>query len=357
MPRNAFIICVSVYPHLAAINQLPSAFHDHGLIESTLYANGYSIGVGRTHHNPVNSADLYDHLSNFFAALKENDDAVVFLSGHGEVRSEGFEFILPEFRKKAWRHARQRMVIPQYDLEDMAQESSARFVVFVVDACRENSYEVHSRHSPRTPRSGNCHVLWMFGCAYNQRCYAPPGGDDPSYFTKAFATVANPGHPAVTLYGCMVDGQPILTASLPAPIEQSFTAVGIPATIPPSYPPFYVWELFDGPIPPASAVSPTLLSGTPSSSATPDRGTATPAADQPDEQSANLTPPFPPANDMATIQGDVTLPPRDRVSPVVRAADVTGAVIAKIGIDPAIVGRKQHAKLLWAVRTLANVKN
>lgn len=140
--RRALVIGNDAYSN---VPKLEKAVADARAIAETFDGLGYQT-VAAT---DANRREMNRHISEFTAQLEPGDTAVVFFAGHG-VEIDGENYLLPtdivapnsgesDFVKSE--------SIALSDLMDRVRAAGARMAILIIDACRDNPFEVATGRS------------------------------------------------------------------------------------------------------------------------------------------------------------------------------------------------------------------
>jgi Caspase domain len=174
----------------AGFDQLPAVRHDVQLMGEVLAERGFNVEVADS-ATVENGALLAARIARFCREGAVDNFSIVYFSGHG-LSLEGRDWVIPA----KTRHEDAVMLSTHRvstDLSEIAAASRAELVLFIVDACRNESDQSLSKGAnswSKGARSVEPRFVRFFGCGAGQLGHVLRGahdGKDISVFTKAFA--------------------------------------------------------------------------------------------------------------------------------------------------------------------------
>ena len=189
MPRHAHLLANARYLHLADLDYVVG---DIPLLPKGLEGSGYSCtadGAGSENARfPLSAQLIRDRIAGFLDGATEQDDLLVFFSGHG-IEYEGHRLLLPfdvNLRTTDPDH-----LTSDTELHAMATASRARSVVYLLDMCMTPATQIlvrkaASRHDGLRDSLNPARVSLVYGCQRGGQSGAA-SGDPAQARSSAFA--------------------------------------------------------------------------------------------------------------------------------------------------------------------------
>jgi hypothetical protein len=188
--RKALLIGATDYGEGFA--PLPAVQQDLALMRDALESCNYEVEIAPT-NLATNGSQLDKHVRAFCKGGGPDDVHLIYFSGHG-LRTAGMDCIIPGgvSRTDARESPSQRV---STDLSLSVQNSTTGFVLFVIDACRDEQDSPDTKSGsgwgdPALLATEEGRFVRFFGCRQGEVCHVLKGGrngHDVSVFSKALA--------------------------------------------------------------------------------------------------------------------------------------------------------------------------
>jgi hypothetical protein len=206
MSRRALLLAIAEYDPLPVI---PYVENDNSRLRSALLRAGYrsehiiieGAGAGRQRTRELTTSRLRSSICDFLDDAKNNDEILIYFSGHG-IELDGRRVLLPQDFSPKHSDADGGMVTEAF-IATYARGSKARSVVILIDACRESThYELvpgktalrlatdDGRHTSENFQvSDSPTITILYSCDTGEQSARDRHGEDCSAFTRAFSEV------------------------------------------------------------------------------------------------------------------------------------------------------------------------
>ncbi|MEO1670958.1 MAG: NB-ARC domain-containing protein [Cyanobacteria bacterium J06631_2] len=198
--RRALLIGVPKYQS-NAIKDLPIVINDLSYLRDSLVASDFDVTtIGGDISENTGRSSILQHLRNACRKTKGVETLLLYFSGHG-IHYGGKDYLLPSDAD---------IIDPDY-LEDylvstelglVLDQCHAQTILFVIDACREGvkldakSIGLNQWSRGERKKASKRSLLLIFACGSGQYSQYVSGDEGFSLFTRAFAEILNPNHPA-----------------------------------------------------------------------------------------------------------------------------------------------------------------
>jgi len=201
--RRALLVGIPEY-NSDVFPDLPVVRRDVDILREVLEASGYTV---RSHGV---SSPLEGTRSGITSALRKacreaqrGETLLLYFSGHG-IHYRGKDYLVP-IDIDPTDHFRLEEYLVSTDLTDAVDESAAETIVFLIDACREGikldakSIGLVGWSQGERRKAIKRSFALVLSCQSGQVSQFVSGEDGFSLFSRAFAEVFRPEHPATTL--------------------------------------------------------------------------------------------------------------------------------------------------------------
>jgi hypothetical protein len=208
MSRRALLLAIADYDPLRALDyvandipRLKAALTRAGFDSTHIEAAG--AGAGETRPRELTTARLRAAIGDFLDSANDDDQMLVFFSGHG-IELAGRRVLLPQDFTPKRPGPVDEMVTDSW-ISEYARGCKARSVVVLIDACREGArIELAPDKSTRSMQLGKDAplkdeytgdategptVAFLYSCSSDQQSGRDVQGENFSAFTRAFAEV------------------------------------------------------------------------------------------------------------------------------------------------------------------------